>query len=273
MKYTNKLKPTTRADSAQMLRMLNGSGVVQRTTTQRDTIRINFTAQGIGTADSHLEELEAIRSSGPEDLIVVYFTDCPGGAMGTGQSLINALMETPAHTVAVLEGHNCSLATMIPLICREIIVTPYTSMMLHSVSGGSYGTMVNQERQAMFFSKLYSDFIEDVYDWFLSPEEIQDLKNGLEIYLNSEEIEERLQRRAELIAAESEEEECSGSAGRRGCEGCSGTCEVDEDEAEEEEQEAPAPTRLKGVLHQTEVVAKVEPPPVKKPSKKKAAKA
>lgn len=205
MKYTNKLKPTTRADGAQMLRMLNSSGVVQRTTTQRDIIRINFTEQGISGISDHLEELEAIRSADADDLILLYFSDAPGGSMGTGQSLINAIMETPAHTVAILEGHNCSLATMIPLLCREVIVTPYTSMMLHSVSGYSHGTMVNQERQAMFFSKLYSDFIDDVYDGFLSTEEIQDLKNGLEIYLNSEEIEERLQRRAELMEAEAEE--------------------------------------------------------------------
>ena len=209
MKYANKLKQGTRADSAQMLRMLNVSGVVQRTTTQRDIIRINFTEKGISGISDHLEELESIRSAGAEDLIVLYFSDAPGGSMGTGQSIINALMETPAHTVAVLEGHNCSLATMIPLICREIIATPYTSMMLHSVSGGSYGTMVNQERQAMFFSKLYSDFIEDVYDGFLSPEEIQDLKNGLEIYLSHEEIEERLERRSEKLAEEASCEEFS----------------------------------------------------------------
>ena len=66
----------------------------------------------------------------------------------------------------------------------------------------------------MFFSKLYSDFIDDVYDGFLSTEEIQDLKNGLEIYLNSEEIEERLQRRAELMQAEAE------ITGDCGCESC-----------------------------------------------------
>lgn len=264
MKYTNKLKPTVRADSDQVLRMLNGSGVVQRTTTQRDIIRINFTAKGIGTADEHLEELEAIRSSGPEDLIVVYFTDCGGGVVGTGMSLINALLETPAHTVAVLEGHNASMCSMIPLVFKEIIVTPYASMMLHSAAGSNYGTIANLERQSTFFSKMFSDFMEDIYDGFVDPQELEDLRKGLEIYLSHEEIEERLQRRAELLAAEAEEEECSG------CEGCSGTCEVDEDEVE---QEAPAPTRLKGVLHQTEVVAKVEPPPVKKPSKKKAAKA
>lgn len=205
-KFENKTK-MTRGNIEQTLRSLNGSGVVQRTTSHRDIIRINFTEEGIQGASHHLEELESIRSASPEDIIVLYFTDAPGGCMGTGQSIINALMETPAHTVAILEGHNCSLATMIPLVCREIVVTPYTSMMLHSVSGGAYGTMVNQERQAMFFSKMYSDFLDDIYDSFLSPQEIQDLKNGLEIYLDSEEIQERLQRRAELLEAECEEEE------------------------------------------------------------------
>lgn len=236
MKYTNKLKPTTRADSAQMLRMLNGTGVVQRTTTQRDIIRINFTEQGIGGISEHLDELEAIRSAGPEDLLLLYFSDCPGGVMGTGQSIINALMETPARTVAVLEGHNCSLATMIPLICREVVVTPYTSMMLHSVSGGGGGTMVNHERQAIFFSKMYSEFLDDVYDGFLFEEEIQDLKHGLEIYLDSDEIQERLQRRAELMEAESEiDGDCD-------CEGCVEHAEIVVNESPVGE-EAPKPAK------------------------------
>ena len=215
MKYTNKLKPATRADSAQMLRMLNGSGVVQRTTTQRDIIRINFTAQGIGTADEHLEELEAIRSSGPEDLIVVYFTDCGGGVVGTGMSLINAVMETHAHTVAVLEGHNASMCSMIPLVFKEIIVTPYASMMLHSAAGSNYGTIANLERQSTFFSKMFSDFMEDIYDGFVDPLELEDLRKGLEIYLSADEIEERLSKRAELMQAEAE---INGDCGCDGCE-------------------------------------------------------
>lgn len=246
MKYTNKLKPTTRADSAQMLRMLNGSGVVQRTTTQRDIIRINFTAQGIGTADEHLEELEAIRSSGPEDLIVVYFTDCGGGVVGTGMSLINALMETPAHTVAVLEGHNASMCSMIPLVFKEIIVTPYASMMLHSAAGSNYGTIANLERQSTFFSKMFSDFMEDIYDGFVDPQELEDLRKGLEIYLSADEIEERLQRRAELMEAEAE------IAGDCDCEGC----------VAHEEVVATSPA-----------VAEEAPKPVKKaPAKKKTTK-
>ena len=62
--------------------------------------------------------------------------------------------------------------------------------------------MANQERSAVFFSKLYSDFMEDIYSNFLSPSELDDLRKGLEIYLSHEEIEERLQRRVELLEAE-----------------------------------------------------------------------
>ena len=67
--------------------------------------------------------------------------------------------------------------------------------------------MANQERSAVFFSKLYSDFMEDIYSHFLSPSELDDLKKGLEIYLDSEAIRERLQRRVEILEAEAMEDE------------------------------------------------------------------
>ena len=100
----------------------------------------------------------------------------------------------------------------------------------------------------LYFSQNFTQISWKISIQTFSPSELDDLKKGLEIYLSAEEIQERLQRRAELLAAEADEDECSG------CEGCSnegGTVGVD---WEEEEQEAPAP-------------------PVKKPSKKKAAKA
>ena len=225
------------------------SPVQRETITQQfDVIRISFNERGIMGVSEHLEELNAIYSAGSDDVIEIRVSGCPGGSADTIQTIIHALIATPAHTVCVLSGTNSSAATMIPLVCSEVITTPYTSMMCHSVSGGNFGTMANQERSAVFFSKLYSDFTEDIYSNFLSPSELDDLKKGLEIYLSADEIEERLQRRAELLAAEDEEEECSG------CEGCSnegGTVGVD---WEEEEVEAPIP-------------------PVKKSSKKKATKA
>ena len=187
-----------------------GTSTVQRETItqQFDIIRIYFTDEGIGGTSQHINEIEAIRSAGPQDILEINVAGNPGGSADCIMTIINALIETPAHTICILSGTNSSAATMIPLVCSEVVVTPYTAMMCHSVSGGSYGTMANQERSAVFFSKMYSEFMADIYEDFLSTEEIQDLKNGLEIYLNSENIQERLERRKALLAEEDEEAGC-----------------------------------------------------------------
>lgn len=198
MKY-NKAHNT--GSEGSLLKALSG-GAVRKTSVQKEVIRINFTGEGIGDSSEHQEELDAIRSAGSEDVIYIYFTGCPGGVINTGMALMNAIVESPARVVAVLEGSNASLATMIPMVCSEVVVTPYTSMMLHSPHGGDYGTVLNKERSAVFFSQLYQTFLSDIYEGFLTPDEIEDVKNGLEIYLDADAIEERRNRRAEQMSKE-----------------------------------------------------------------------
>lgn len=181
---------------------LGGTSMVQRTTTQKEIIRITFAENGIDGVSEHLEELDAIRSAGAEDLVLLYFSGCPGGNSDTGMALMNAIIETPAHTVAILEGRNASLATIIPMVCAEVVVTPYTSFMCHTGHGGDYGTIQNKARSAVFAEKNFHAWMEDVYEGFLSAEEIMEIQRGGEIYLNAEEIEQRFAARGELLATE-----------------------------------------------------------------------
>lgn len=211
-KCTNKLKNNMSNTNHQMLRMLNGSGVVQRTTMSNDIIRIYFTDEGIGGSSQHLEELEAINSASHGDTIIVHMVGCPGGDGSTTMAILNALMSTPAHTVCIIEGHNASAASIIPMGCSEVTPTPYCSLMCHTGHGGEYGTIMNKARSATFGEKLYHSWLADVYHGFLSDEELKMIFEGLEIYLDSEEIQERLQRRAELMAAEAEDCDCEGCA-------------------------------------------------------------
>lgn len=186
--------------------LFSGASPVQRETItqQYDVIRIYFTEEGIGGVSQHIEELEAIRSAGPNDILEIHVADNPGGSAGTIVTIIHALLSTPAHTVCILNGNCASASTFLPLVCAETIVGPYATMMCHSCAGGVGGIMANQERSAVFFSKLYSELMDDIYANFLSESELDDLKKGLEIYLDAEAIQERLQRRAELMAAEAE---------------------------------------------------------------------
>lgn len=226
-------------------------------TQQYDVIRIYFTEEGIGGVSQHIEELEAIRSAGPNDILEIHVADNPGGSAGTIVTIVHALLSTPAHTVCILNGNSASAATFIPLVCAETIVGPYATMMCHSCAGGSGGIMANQERSATFFAKHYSELMDDIYSNFLSPTELDDLKKGLEIYMDAEEIKRRLEIRAELLSEECDCEEYS--------EECDDTCSSTENPCKEcyELPEIVAPIEEKG----GELV--VKPPARKRAPKKK----
>ena len=232
-----------------MLAGLQKKTVSIETVTQSfDIIRI-YLPDSINELDEHMDQIEAIRNASENDIIEVYCISNRGGYVDTIVPLCNALATTPAHTVCFIEGHCGSAGTFPSMVCDEVYVGAYASFMLHCAQGGSgYGTMVNSAESAKFFEKQYGKLLDDIYSGFVTPEEARMLHDGRELYISAEEIMERLQRRAELLAAEAEEDECSS------CEGCSGTCEVEGSEAEEDEQEAAIP-------------------PAKKSSKKKAAKA
>lgn len=218
--------------------LFSGASPVQRETItqQYDVIRIYFTEEGIGGVSQHIEELEAIRSAGPNDILEIHVADNPGGSAGTIVTIIHALLSTPAHTVCILNGNCASASTFLPLVCAETIVGPYATMMCHSCAGGVGGIMANQERSAVFFSKLYSELMDDIYANFLSESELDDLKKGLEIYLDAEAIQERLERRAKVMQCDVTEEFPENACGM--CEDCEAEKSVAIDEVVK-----PAPAR------------------------------
>ena len=180
---------------------------VETVTQSFDIIRI-YLPDSINELDEHMDQIEAIRDAQEGDLVEVYCISNRGGYIDTIVPLCNALATTPAHTVCYVEGHNTSAGTFPAMICQETHVGAYASFMLHCAQGGGgYGTLVNNAESARFFEKQYSQLLEDVYYGFISPEEAKALHEGRELYLDSDAIRERLQRRTELLEAEAEEDE------------------------------------------------------------------
>lgn len=187
---------------------------VETVTQSFDIIRI-YLPDGINELDEHMEQIEAIRNATEDDIIEVYCIANKGGYVDTIVPLCNALATTTARTVCFVEGHCASAGTFPSLVCDYVEVGAYASFMLHCAQGGSgYGTLVNSAESAKFFEKQYSELLEDIYYGFITPEEARMLHDGRELYLTGNEIQERLQRRAELMQAEAE------IAGDCDCEGC-----------------------------------------------------
>lgn len=198
-----------------MLPMFAG---MQKKTVSIETITHSFNViriylqDSINELDEHMDQIEAIRSASEDDIIEVYCISNRGGYVDTIVPLCNALATTPAHTVCFVEGHCGSAGTFPSMVCAEVHVGAYASFMLHCAQGGSgYGTMMNSAESARFFEKQCSDLLEDIYYGFITPEEARMLHDGRELYLNADDIRERLEKRKELILAEMKaetEEDC-----------------------------------------------------------------
>lgn len=187
--------------------------------------RIYLTDDGVQGTGAHVDQLEAILSASENDVIEVYCLGCGGGSADSILMLLNALVETPAHTVTILEGHNASAASMPMMVTTEVRVGNYASVMFHSVSGGVGGSMTNTAEAAKFYEQNYRNFFDDLYYGFLSSEELNLISNGREIYLDAEALQERLERRKKLLMCDVLEEDSKNACGE--CEDCILAAEVE----------------------------------------------
>lgn len=150
-------------------------------------------------------ELQAIRSCGPADKVTIYM-NCHGGRLDTMMSFVNSIRNTRAEVMCVAEGTIASAATMIAMVCDSVVIMPHTRFMIHNVSYGACGFGNNVQAQAEFYTKENQRLLEDLYQGFLSVEEIAKVVGGQELWLSDDEALERFKKRATLLAEKQEED-------------------------------------------------------------------
>ena len=142
------------------------------------------------------------------DLLELYI-DTDGGDAEGMLALVDAIENTPAEVVAVLTGRVYSAGSVIALHCPQIQVGPYARMMIHAGRGGLFGKDNEVEANFEFNKKFYKKLFYDTYKHFLTDQEIEEVLNGRDIWLDSEQILERLERKNNLLLAEQNSQEAS----------------------------------------------------------------
>ena len=132
-----------------------------------------------------------------ENDTVVFRINSPGGNADAMRSILTAIAATDAVTIAEIYGNCHSAASFIALSCDKVHVSPHASMMIHFVSYGSSGKAYDVMRHVKHNQTTFELLFRETYDGFLTDSEIEECLNGVEIWLDADEILERLIAREE----------------------------------------------------------------------------
>ena len=154
---------------------------------------------------SYYRNVVAMLNDASEQDIVIFHINSPGGLMSGLESLLEAVKTTEAHTVAYLVGECASAASIFAMYCDAVIVSDLASIMIHNVSYGTSGKNSDIIAHTRHVAKTSEKLIRETYEFFLSADEIDEVLNGREIYLDADECKKRFDYRAEMQNAQNQE--------------------------------------------------------------------
>lgn len=231
----------------------NNNSVVKPVTSKGGTdahhVFINYAPRPGGDYFVHLDQaireqhnyrdlVQFMENAGENDTFHLYL-DGPGGYLSTCVNLIHTIGNTKAKVIGYLKGEVNSAHSNIFMACHEHVVYPYSLMMVHTFSGGTYGKGHDITRSAEAYNALTRTSYTDLYAGFLSEKEIEDvLENNKDLYFIGEDIADRLENtykvRQELADKEAE---AANAAMQEALQSLTGNDENDGEQLQQDEQE------------------------------------
>ena len=153
----------------------------------------------IGTADNYISWFDTIRHAKADDTVKIYINSY-GGDMFAGIQFMRVLAETEALVICSVEGACMSAATMIFLAADQWEVTPHSMFMFHNYSGGTFGKGGEMYGQIQHERKWSESLLKEIYDGFLTPEEIKSLLDNKDMWMDVDEVILRMEERARKMS-------------------------------------------------------------------------
>lgn len=193
-------------------------------TTEFRGVRYDYYLTGsIGDPEEYLDLCNILRSATAQDEVIIRF-NTPGGQVRTGNMIINAIQESEANVIGFIESDCGSMGTYVFLACHTWGVSDSAEFFAHTCTSGSYGKEHETYEQAMFLRKQQHKQMRKRYANFLTSEEIEKVISGSDVYLDADQIMERL----ETYSQARQEAGC----GNPDCQEC-GVGELDEEDFSE----------------------------------------
>ena len=149
---------------------------------------------------SDYNELCSLLTDASEAETFVFHLNTPGGIIDTAFMIIDAMKNSKAKTVAHLTGTVASAGTMIALVCDELTVADHTAFMIHNYSGGVSGKGHEMKLQQQFIDKSLNEAFNDIYLGFLTEDEIAEVIDGKDMWMDKNEVLTRFKNKKELAS-------------------------------------------------------------------------
>lgn len=159
-----------------------------------------FIDKPISEPADYREALSILYGSTPEDEVTLIINSV-GGGLDAAMSVVDGIKQTQAEVVAIITGPCHSAASIIALNSPKVVIMDNAYMMVHTASFGPFGNAPDVKAQTEFTLNQIERIIDSTYTGFLTPEEIQSVKDGKSFWFDAEEIKVRLQNKADHLKA------------------------------------------------------------------------
>jgi ATP-dependent protease ClpP protease subunit len=148
---------------------------------------------------SQYRELLSLLFNASEDDTVHIFINSNGGHLDTAVAIVEGLKATNANVVAILIGAVHSAASIISMYCHEVVVLDSAYSMVHTASFGAHGNTSNVKSHTEFTVMQVEKLLNDTYEGFLTKDELEKVKSGVELWFDAAEISRRMKSRVKFV--------------------------------------------------------------------------
>ena len=154
----------------------------------------------IESPDCYIDMFDTIRHARKDDTVKIYLNS-PGGDLFTAIQFMRVFADSDAYIVCSVEGACMSAATMIFLAADSVEITPHSSFMVHDYSSGTFGKGNEMYHQIQHERRWSEKLLREVYEDFLTVEEIKQVVEGKDLWMDIDEVVLRMEDREEKRTA------------------------------------------------------------------------
>ena len=137
--------------------------------------------------NTYAEFIEDLAMMSENDAVALYINS-PGGRIDVGVSLINAIKYSKAPVTAIVESPSYSMASIIALACKKLIMLDNTFLMFHNYSTMAGGKGQEFIQNVQHTNDHFKKLMLDVCCPFLTRKEVEQTFKDQDIYVYNDDV-------------------------------------------------------------------------------------